>query len=226
MDTSKAFTTIWNDVVPDGYENLYEWHNREHMPERVSIPGFKRGRRFHALKGNPEFFILYEAEDISVLGGPEYFARLNNPTPWTKKSQQNFRNSQRSVCRVAFSSGAAMGGAALTVRYPPQVEISEAFETRVIEDILKPVAERPGIAAAHLAVRESEITGVETEEKRGRASPFIYPSATIIVEAVNRAILERIEREVLTREALLALGSPDEFDVGLYQHEFTLTADA
>jgi hypothetical protein len=36
---------IWNDVAPEGLAEFYEWHHREHMPERVSIPGFLRGRR-------------------------------------------------------------------------------------------------------------------------------------------------------------------------------------
>ena len=37
---------IWNDVAPEGLAEFYEWHHREHMPERVGIPGFRRGRRY------------------------------------------------------------------------------------------------------------------------------------------------------------------------------------
>ena len=44
----QAVVAIWNDVAPEGREQFYEWHNHEHMPERVGIPGFLRGRRYHA----------------------------------------------------------------------------------------------------------------------------------------------------------------------------------
>jgi hypothetical protein len=40
---------IWHDLLPEAKNEFYEWHNREHMPERAGIPGFRRGRRFIAL---------------------------------------------------------------------------------------------------------------------------------------------------------------------------------
>ena len=40
---------IWNDITDEGRANFYEWHDREHIPERVAIPGFLRGRRYIAL---------------------------------------------------------------------------------------------------------------------------------------------------------------------------------
>ena len=36
---------IWHDLAPEAKDEFYEWHNREHMPERVGIPGFRRGRQ-------------------------------------------------------------------------------------------------------------------------------------------------------------------------------------
>ncbi len=33
---------IWHDIVPEGLQEFYAWHGEEHMPERVSIPGFRR----------------------------------------------------------------------------------------------------------------------------------------------------------------------------------------
>ena len=45
---------IWHDLLPEAKDEFYEWHNREHMPERAGIPGFRRGRRFIALNAGPE----------------------------------------------------------------------------------------------------------------------------------------------------------------------------
>src|SRR5262249_45357292 len=83
---------IWNDTLPEGRAEFYEWHNREHMPERVGIPGFRRGRRYIALDARPEFFTLYETDGPHTLSGAEYLTRLNNPTPWTLRATRAFRN--------------------------------------------------------------------------------------------------------------------------------------
>jgi hypothetical protein len=95
---------IWHDLLPEAKDDFYEWHNREHMPERVGIPGFRRGRRYIAVSGTPEFFNLYEADNPAVLGGQDYLDRLNAPTEWTKRVVPSFRNVGRSICRVAFTS--------------------------------------------------------------------------------------------------------------------------
>ena len=84
----QAVVAIWNDIAPEGRIEFYEWHNREHMPERVGIPGFRRGRRYIAKYGAPEFFTLYEADTAEVLVGQDYLNRLNNPTPLTSASRQ------------------------------------------------------------------------------------------------------------------------------------------
>jgi len=67
---------IWHDIAAEARDDFYEWHNREHMPERVGIPGFLRGRRYIAVRGAPTFFTLYEATGTDVLAGPHYLARF------------------------------------------------------------------------------------------------------------------------------------------------------
>ena len=59
---------IWNDIAPEGRDEFYAWHVREHIPERVAIPGFLRGSRYIAATpdSRPEFFTLYETRDVAV----------------------------------------------------------------------------------------------------------------------------------------------------------------
>ena len=55
---------IWNGVAP-GYEaEFVEWHVKEHIPERVGVPGFLRGRRYVAVDGAPAYFNFYETENL------------------------------------------------------------------------------------------------------------------------------------------------------------------
>jgi hypothetical protein len=50
---------IWNDILPEHRAEFYAWHNEEHMPERVGIPGFRRGRRYIARRRRHAARILH-----------------------------------------------------------------------------------------------------------------------------------------------------------------------
>src|SRR5437763_3415368 len=114
----QGVVAIWNGIAEEGRTEFYEWHNREHMPERVGIPGFRRGRRYGAKYGHPEFFTLYEADSAEVLVGQDYLNRLNNPTPWTARVPPTFfRDTSRGICRVKLSLGVGQGGCMLTLRF-------------------------------------------------------------------------------------------------------------
>src|SRR5438093_8132398 len=103
----RGIVAIWHDIVLEAQPEFYEWHNREHMPERMDIPGFRRGRRYIAVQGNPQFFCFYEGDDLGVVAGREYLQRLNNPSEWTRRMMPHFRNMSRSVCNLRYSQGRA-----------------------------------------------------------------------------------------------------------------------
>src|SRR5215471_9172885 len=113
----KGVIAIWQDLVPEFKDEYREWHNRQHIPERLGIPGFRRARRFIVVEGGPEFYTLYETDRVEDVGGKAYLDRLNAPTEWTRKIMPAFRNMARSVCGVAYSAGAGEGGFMLTGRF-------------------------------------------------------------------------------------------------------------
>ena len=67
--------------------------------------------------GEPEFFTLYETISPRTVTGPDYLARLNDPTPWTRATIPYFRNVARSLCEVAATFGEGQGGLIATFRY-------------------------------------------------------------------------------------------------------------
>jgi hypothetical protein len=107
---------IWNDVKPEGREAFYAWHDKEHMVERLALPGFLRGRRYRKAGHSPEWLTLYEANDLDALCSPEYLARLNAPTPQTTATLVHFANTSRAVCRIGQSVGMSSGGYVLALR--------------------------------------------------------------------------------------------------------------
>lgn len=174
---------IWHDIAAEGRDNFYAWHGHEHMPERIGIPGFHRGRRYIARRADLEFFNLYEAESADLLTGADYRARLNDPTPWTVTSVRHFRDVARSLCRVAVSVGPGGGGLAATWRYDVDEADTDSHVAAMATDFLPRLAEHPHVAGAHLLVADVEASAVETKEReaRGGAANRI-PRWIVVVE--------------------------------------------
>src|SRR5437763_1352011 len=142
-----AFVAIWQDLAPEAREEYCEWHTRQHVPERLGIPGFLRARRFIARQGGPEFFTLYELNEVETATGEDYLHRLNNPTEWTRRVMPNFRNMARSVNQLAYSCGTGEGGYLATLRF---AHPNEETHARLTREILPDVTELPGVVGAHL----------------------------------------------------------------------------
>ena len=77
--------SLWNGVEPGRLGEYNLWHTREHVPERLVIPGMLRARRYHRGEGPLlEFLTLYELESNAVLASAPYRALLETPTSWSR----------------------------------------------------------------------------------------------------------------------------------------------
>jgi hypothetical protein len=202
----RGIVAIWHDIVLERQPEFYEWHNREHMPERMGIPGFRRGRRYIALHGNPQFFCFYEGDDLNVVAGPEYFERLNNPSEWTRKMMPHFRNMSRSVCNLRYSNGQGEGGFIATLR----LTASSKTEEELCEVILPQVGQAPGIVGVHLCVADGTASDIPTVEKTFRPSTDMCPPHVIMIEGSSAQFI-RATAETLLPEI--------PYELGVYQLE-------
>lgn len=217
----EAFVAIWHDLAPEGRAQFYEWHQREHMPERVGIPGFRRGRRYVALAGRPEIFTLYEAESMAVLTGPDYTARLDNPTPWTRRMAPQLTNNVRSLCRVVQSLGTGQGGLMMTWRYDVAADREDEHH-RFLVDRLPGIADRPGIVGVHLCRADRAASAVQTGEKKLQAAKALAPNWVVLVEGASEtAALDAACRIALPTEAMAAAGALAPIERGLYRLQNT-----
>ena len=63
---------LWNDCST-GQRELYEtWYQTEHLHDRVSIAGFRLGRRHESVGSEPRFFTYYETDSDDILFSPTY----------------------------------------------------------------------------------------------------------------------------------------------------------
>ena len=214
-----AAVTIWHNVPPEMRADYYEWHHREHMPERLGIPGFLRGRRYIALTGDPEFCTVYETESLDVLTGADYTQRLNNPTPWTRRVASRLHGNVRSLCRVALSLGPGQGGLMMSWRYDVEPG-HEAAHRALIEARLRLLAERPQIVGAHLCLGDAAASAVQTEEKKTRPVAALTPDWVVMVEGGGeREALEEACAELLPPATLVDAGAR-QVASGLYRMQY------
>ena len=101
----KAAVAMWWSIRPEQRAEFGDWHSHEHFPERMSIPGFRRGSRWTSTTDAEGFFVLYELEQYEVLTSKGYLDRLNAPTPWSSKMMPHHLDMVRSQCRIVASFG-------------------------------------------------------------------------------------------------------------------------
>lgn len=218
----EGILAIWNDIAPGGDAEFDRWHTREHVPERVSIPGFLRGRRYRAVAGSPRYFILYETETVEVLAGPAYLARLNDPTPWTRRVLPLFRNTTRTACRVTLSLGQGIGGALATVRLGPLFGQEDEMRAWLTETALPGLMEQRGIVGAHFAEADLSATRVPTEERKLRTQEDEVIHWVVLVDGAEPESVERACRDYLSEELFQQHGTPSQVTVNLYRLLYAL----
>jgi hypothetical protein len=168
--------------------NFVEWHTREHLVERLAIPGFLRGRRFVREKGSPRYLILYDVESLAVLSNPVYVGRLNNPTPWTRATLPTFQNGKRSAYQIVAQDGCGEGGFLMMARIAP-VE-----PERVKQEIERAIGGRwcgrPGVVRISFATPDQHASTLDTEESRQSGNRFATEWLILIEGIAEQSLLD------------------------------------
>jgi hypothetical protein len=156
------------DVVPEAISEHDDWHTHEHLPERLSIPGFLRGTRWVALRGGPRYLVLYEVQQLTTLTSPAYLERLNEPSAWTARMMPHYRGMSRGLCLVSGSSGLGIGHLSVLLRFKPPSASAASLRRWLLQDVLPELPAKPGIGSVHLL--EGAITPQMTNEQRIRGA--------------------------------------------------------
>jgi hypothetical protein len=186
-----AFIAMWHDVQPQAEPEWSRWHTREHMPERVSIPGFRVGRRYVAWGlAKYRYFTMYEGDSLETFRSPAYLARLNAPTPWSNRMQPTFLNFVRIACETLISEGDGYGGALATWR----LLLADGAETDFIAampELTRAVGAIEGVCGVHVGIARREVTQYRTRETELRGTDQMETfDATLLVEGIGRPELQ------------------------------------
>ena len=207
---------VWNDIAPELREDFFEWHPRQHMPERLSLPGFLRGRRCVAvdsaesgMAATVEFFTLYEVADLAVLDSEIYKTRLAHPTEWSLKVMPGFVNNVRGGCRVLASYGQMLGGLALTIRLVFEDDAARSAAVSTLSGWLPDAMAQPRIVGVHLLANDPALAGGQVGTRQGR---FIsQPDVVLLLEGSTVDGLRQAADTVFGKQRLKGLvgAAPD-----------------
>jgi hypothetical protein len=174
------------DVEAEHVAEHDRWHTHEHLPERLTIPGFLRGTRWVAVDGAPRYLVLYEVESLATLESAPYRARLDQPSPWTARMMPHYRGMSRGLCAVLGSVGAGLAGAAALIRFSASAASASALHRQLLEEVLPRVADAPGLLGAHLL--QGARAAAMTAEQRIRGADRAVDTALVVTGYDNAAV--------------------------------------
>lgn len=198
IEDGHGFMGFWSDIEPAYHLTYQEWHNCEHMPERVSIPGFVEGRRYRGTGDGPAFFMCYVTESPDVLRSEAYLAALNRPTPWTQEALTRFRNPARTL----YGRIASAGDAPLYRPYLALVRFDHPQDSSLLADLLRNLLRDRDDVAGSLFEVDAAASGIMTAERKIYSGGPSRQQFLIALESHDRGGLQ-----ALLESAIALLGS-------------------
>ena len=213
MTAARGILAIFNDVAPGREADFETWFQGEHLEERLAVPGFLYGRRHEAIAASSAFFNFYVVESPAVLTSAAYLARLDDPTPMTKRVMSGvFANMNRTVCTRVARCGAFRGAYVVAARY-----IGAGPDVAGLTSRLDALVKEPAVASGEIwqAVDPAGMPVAEEERLRGGDKKI---KGALVVDTLRQADAEKLA-ERLARELTGA-------DVGLYRVLCTIGCEA
>lgn len=214
----KAAVAMWWNIAPEQRAEFGDWHSHEHFPERLGIPGFRRGSRWSSTSNATGFFVLYELDEYATLTSPGYLDRLNDPTPWSRKMMPHHLDMVRSQCRIVASFGGGIAGSLTTLRLSPLDGKTDQFEARLVET-LRGYPASPGLTGAHLLRTDTPGAGGPTTEQqiRGRDASADW---IILISGYDSEVVEEVAMSVSPG----AINAQEPLTMGCYSLSLAMTA--
>ena len=185
-DSRTGMIVIWNDIKEEMRDEFVQWHSSEHLPERVSIPGFISGQRWYGEHASPQYLTTYVTQNTGVLTSDAYIQRLNDPTPWTLKTVAAFRHTCRAAGEVMWEYGSkkGYGGHILAIR------ITELEDLTILTEYLNSLANSPEqcfaeLLRARLVLTTPTASQLPTAERAVRTGDQNEPHMVLLLESFS-----------------------------------------
>jgi hypothetical protein len=211
--TDQAQLFVWSDIDPDHEADFNLWYDREHMEERVRIPGFTGARRYRAISNAARRYLaLYRATSLADFTSEAYRKAFTKQTQWSVANFGRMNNTRRRVMHVAEEGGFGWGGALVLIELVPGAKTSDE-----ISSILSEMIAMDGVLRVHHMIPDETLsTPLPSESTEGRVlAPCIAVdvSSEPIAEAILRQLREHLGTAVREGETFGLMWSLDENDL-------------
>ncbi|KOF51862.1 hypothetical protein AD428_23960 [Achromobacter sp. DMS1] len=194
------------DLDPAADERDFNrWYDREHVEERVRIPGFLSGARYFSLEGGRKYLGLYLTRSLDAFTSDAYRAAFQRQTPWSVANLDRMRDPMRRVCAVTAQTGMGSGSHLAVL---PLAASDDALQAQA-QALGAALAEIDGFVHAYLLTPDASLSTPlprESPENRRLDPIFVIEAGT---EAAARALRARARETLGARAAdawLMALG--------------------
>jgi hypothetical protein len=185
ISNCRGILAIWHDLDPSSMDDFCEWHSREHMPERLSVPGFLLGCRYESVDSSPLVFNYYVTESPAILTSLPYLERLNNPSEWTTRLMPALRDVYRAAGHEVANTGSGQGGAIATLRFNTDAHRYQQFQSWFVKHGLHEMVDIAGINQIHLWQADISASALETVESSTRGGNSEVCDWTVAIEGCD-----------------------------------------
>lgn len=179
----KGLLFIWTDIDPMFEDDFNRWYDREHMAERMAIPGFELARRFVALEDSPRYLALYRTASLAVFTSEAYRNAFANQTEWSKRTFARMKNTVRRVAEITLQAGRGEGGFLSLFQMPKNNALPAAG--------LDAAAATDGVISAYVVQPDPDLS-----VPLAAAGPAPVTDQIVIVEGTNPDIVHVRARQL------------------------------
>lgn len=208
----------FTEVPAEVEEDFNEWYNREHIDERVDMPGFLRARRYKAINGRPKYFATYETTQVENLAAPEYLARLADQSAWSKRVMAQFSLFHRMTCHISADFGHGVGGVLTLIRFFPDEEVKAPLRQWLCETGLPALVARPGLLGGSLLENDLEVSNAPALKRGVKDFPVVSAQEwAILVDGAEAGPTAAAANALLGPDVLAEHGVAGEVQFATYQ---------
>jgi hypothetical protein len=214
----KGMLIVFNEVRPRHERDFNEWYNREHIDERVNLPGFRRARRYIAAdaRTDPRYLATYECDTVNDLATRRYLKLLANQTPWSQRVMARFTSFRRLTLRIRVDLAHGFGGAITCVRFVPDPARWARLAGWLRREVLPAAIGQPGMLGGFAGENDLEIANAPGKVQGGTYPVTEAVEWAVVLEGADARATSAAARTLLSRRALAAFGVRAAPAVGTY----------
>lgn len=183
---------VWTSADPDHELDFNRWYDREHVEERVRIPGFVSGTRYQSVRGPRKYLGLYRTVSLAAFQTPDYFKAFGQQTPWSLTNLQRMVDPMRRVCAIEAETGRGTGAWLAVLRLGASAMGQDAEAVAGMTALGEKLLRIDGVIATRLLTPDAKLSGpLPAEQQEGRVLDPIFlidaSSEGAAVTAANEA---------------------------------------